>query len=138
MNLMRRGFSIMNKFFMVPAFRLGLGPILGSPFGGYIMVLKTRGHKTGRWRYTPLNYAISNGNVYWIAGFGKVSHWYRNILAEPRVELILPAMAAAGKTEIVNDAAERQTVIRQVMINSGFAAFVFGGFNPYSLTDERL
>ena len=24
----------MNRFFMVPLFRLGLGPILGSPYGG--------------------------------------------------------------------------------------------------------
>src|SRR3990172_4133777 len=109
MNLMRKGFRIMNKFFMVPAFRLGLGPILGSPFGGYIMVLKTRGHKTGRWRYTPLNYAIANGSVYWIAGFGQVSHWYRNILAEPEVELILPATAVAGQAELVSDAGERET-----------------------------
>ena len=134
---MRKAFCILDKFFMVPAFRLGAGPILGSPFGGYIMVLKTRGRLTGRWRYTPLNYAIANGCVYWIAGFGQVSHWYRNIQAHHNVELLLPAIAVAGQAELVSDAGERETAIRQVMVNSGFAAFVFGGFNPYKLTDER-
>ncbi len=137
-SFLRKAFRIMNKSFMVPAFRLGLGPVLGSPFGGYIMVLKTRGRLTGRWRYTPLNYAIANGCVYWIAGFGKISHWYRNIIAEPNVELTLPASAVAGKAELVSDAAECQMAIRQVMINSGFAAFLFGGFNPYTLSEQRL
>ena len=49
-DLMRKGFWVMNKVFMVPAFRLGLGAILGSPFGGYIMVIKTRGHLSGKTR----------------------------------------------------------------------------------------
>ncbi len=138
LNFLRKAFRLVNKFFMVPAFRLGLGPILGNPFGGYFMVLKTRGRLTGRWRYTPLNYAIASGAVYWIAGFGTVSHWYRNLLANPNVELILPASAVAGIAQLVSDGAERQKALRQVMVNSGFATFVFGGFNPYTLTDQRL
>jgi deazaflavin-dependent oxidoreductase (nitroreductase family) len=135
---MRSAFRILNRFFMVPAFRLGLGPLLGSPFGGYIMVLKTRGRLTGRWRYTPLNYAIANAYVYWIAGFGKVSHWVANIAADANVELMLPTSAVAGQAQRVTDDAERQTAIRQVMINSGFAVYVFEGLNPHTLSNERL
>lgn len=135
---LRSAFRLLNKFVMAPAFRLGLGPVLGSPFGGYIMVMKTRGHLTGRWRYTPVNYAIAHGYVYWIAGFGSLSHWVKNIKADPNIELIMPSSAVAGSAELVSDAAERKTALRQVMINSGFAAFAFGGFNPYTLSDQKL
>lgn len=43
--LMRRIFWFLNKFFMVPMFRLGFGPFFGNPLSGYIMVLKAIGRK---------------------------------------------------------------------------------------------
>jgi deazaflavin-dependent oxidoreductase (nitroreductase family) len=137
-SLMRTGFRILNRFLMVPAFRLGLGPILGSPYGGYIMVIKTHGHLTGKTRYTPVNYAIANGSVYCTAGFGKISHWFKNISAHPQVKLILPARRISSSAEIVKDGSEKIDALRRVMINSGFAAFVFGGINPYRLSAQKL
>jgi len=47
-HLMRRIFWFLNKFFMVPMFRLGFGPFFGNPLNGYIMVLKPVGRKTGK------------------------------------------------------------------------------------------
>ena len=61
---LRQFFRLLNRYFMVPVFRLGLGAFVGSPLGGYIMVVKTIGRKTGEARYTPVNYAIIDGNVY--------------------------------------------------------------------------
>jgi deazaflavin-dependent oxidoreductase (nitroreductase family) len=136
--ILRKGFRIMNRFFMVPAFRLGLGPILGSPYGGYIMVIKTQGHRTGKLRYTPVNYAIANDCVYCTAGFGKISHWFKNISSQPKVELLLPARSISTTAEVVEIAEEKRDAMRRVMINSGFAAFVFGGFNPYRISEEKL
>ncbi len=54
--LVRRIFWFLNTFFMVPLFRLGLGPFFGNPLSGYIMVLKAIGRKSGKVRYTPVNY----------------------------------------------------------------------------------
>ncbi len=136
-NLLRRIFWYMNKYFMVPAFRLGLGPIMGNPFTGYIMVLKTTGRKTGKQRYTPVNYAILNGKVYCLAGFGKIAHWYRNLQAEPQVELILPGGAIVGKAEDVLDQEERLIVVSQVLKNGGFAGY-FYGFSPHNVSDDLL
>ena len=68
---MRFFFKILNTLFMVPMFRLGLGPFFGNPITGYIMVLKVIGRKTGKVRYVPVNYAIRNGSVYCLAGFGR-------------------------------------------------------------------
>jgi len=53
-----------------------------KPLTGYIMVLKTTGRKTGRQRFTPVNYAILDGKVFCLAGFGKLAHWYRNLPAQ--------------------------------------------------------
>jgi len=136
--LLRKGFLVMNRLLMVPAFRFGLGPILGSPLGGYMMVIKTRGHLSGKTRYTPVNYAISDGAIYCVAGFGAVSHWVRNMAAYPHVELLLPAGAVACEVKEMDEPGEKMRMLRQVLINSGFAAFVFGGINPFRMTDEQL
>jgi deazaflavin-dependent oxidoreductase (nitroreductase family) len=134
---MRRLFWFLNRFFMVPMFRLGLGPFFGNPLWGYIMVLKTIGRKTGRVRYAPVNYAIRNGCVYCLAGWGRISDWYLNLQAAPDISVILPGGAIAGHVEEVQDAGERAAVIRQILKNGGFAGF-FGGFNPYRVSEQLL
>jgi deazaflavin-dependent oxidoreductase (nitroreductase family) len=118
-------------------FRLGLGGLMGNPASGYIMVIITIGAKTGKVRYTPVNYAISDGQVYCLAGFGQVSHWYRNVHANPQVALLMPGGAITARAEQVADPAERLKLARQVLINGGFAGFFFG-FNPRRVDDERL
>jgi len=133
----RRFFKVLNRFFMIPMFRLGLGFFFGNPFTGYIMVMRMVGRKTGKVRYVPVNYAIHNGNVYCVAGFGKTSHWYRNLQAQPQVELMLPGGALTGMTEDVTDPEERLTVSRQIFKNGGFAGF-FEGFNPFTAPDSEL
>ncbi len=134
---MRRFFWFLNKFFMVPMFRLGFGPFFGNPLSGYIMVLRIRGRRTGKIRYAPVNYAISKGQVYCLSGWGRASDWFRNLLAAPSVEAILPGGAIFGQVEVADDPAERAAVIRQILKNGGFAGF-FEGFNPYRVTDEEL
>ncbi len=134
---MRRFFWLLNRFFMVPMFRLGFGPFFGNPFSGYIMILKVRGRKTGKLRYAPVNYAIHGGRVYCMAGFGRLSDWYRNLRASPGVEAILPGGAIAGTAREVDDPAERKLIIRQILKNGGFAGFL-EGFNPYRIEDGDL
>lgn len=135
---MRKAFRVLNKAFMVPAFRLGLGAIINSPYGGYIMVIKARGRKTGKPRYTPVNYAIDGGYVYALAGYGGRSHWVRNLLADPQAELILPGRALACQAVQLADPDERTRILRQILINSGFATYLFGGINPHHISDAKL
>jgi len=134
---MRRFFWFLNKFFMVPMFRLGLGPFFGNPLTGYIMVLKVTGRKTGKLRYVPVNYAILGGKVYCVAGFRQKSDWYRNLLAHPAIEAILPGGAIGGITTGIDDPALRVAAIRQIFQNGGLAGF-FEGFNPSRISDEDL
>ena len=137
MSAMRVVFRLINRFFMVPVFRLGLGSFIVNPFSGYVMVLRTIGHKTGKIRYVPVNYAVDGGNIHCFSGFGKSAHWYRNLQADPSVEAILPGGAIFGKAETVSDGAEFLRVGRKILHNGGLAGF-FEGVNPYNCSDDQL
>ena len=50
---LRRAFRLLNRYWMVPLFRLGLGRWIVNPFTGYIMVLITIGRRSGQRRYAP-------------------------------------------------------------------------------------
>ena len=134
---MRRFFWFLNKFLMVPLFRLGFGPFIGNPLTGYIMVLKTTGRKTGKIRHTPVNYAILEGRIYCVSGFRQGSDWYHNLRAQPAVELILPAGVVMGTAADITDPAQRVRIIRKIFKNAGFAGFM-EGYSPYRISDQDL
>jgi deazaflavin-dependent oxidoreductase (nitroreductase family) len=135
---LRQGFKYFNRS-MLLLWRLGLGRWVNSwpSVGGRILVLTTVGRKSGRLRRTPLNYAIVDGDVYCVAGFGSISDWYRNIRANPAVEVWLPDGWWAGVAEDVTDGAVRLPLLRQVLMGSGIVA-PLAGVNPHTLTDEAL
>lgn len=134
---MRRIFWFVNKYFMVPIFRLGFGPIFGNPFSGYIMVMKVIGRVSGKIYFVPVNYAIREGSVYCISGGRRTSDWVKNLMANPEVELILPNGAIFARTDEITDTNEKVPIARQVLINAGFAGY-FEGYNPRKISDEEL
>jgi len=134
---LRRAFRWLNRY-MLLHWRLGLGPYANRrELSGQIMVLVQVGRKTGRIRRTPVNYAIVDGDVYCTTGFGQIANWYRNLLANPQVEIWLPHGWWAGTAEDVSDSPERLPLLRQVLIASGFAARV-AGLDPAHMTEEAL
>jgi len=131
---LRRVFKSFNRF-MLLLWRLGLGPWgNGTEFGGSIMVIKHTGRKTGLTRYTPVNYAVVDGDIYCTAGFGSVCDWYSNLMAIPQVEIWLPDGRWAGVADDVSDSKDRGALLRQVIIASGFAGPLFGA-DPKKLAD---
>ena len=130
-------FKFLNRFFMVPLYRMGLAWLVCNPVSGYIMVIKNLGRKSGKLYYAPTNYAIMDGCVYCLAGFGPKTHWYRNLKEHPHAELMLPGRTITGEVEEVHDPDEALKAIRQVFKNAGFAGF-FEGFNPWTATDDRF
>lgn len=134
---LRRIFKLFNKF-MLALWRLGLAKYWNpSRYGGAIMVIKHTGWKSGRTRYAPVNYYETDEYVYCTAGFGYQTHWYRNIMANPEVELWLPDSRWEGTAEDISESAERVELLRQVIIASGFAGPLFG-VNPRKLTGADL
>ena len=104
---------------------------------GNVMVLTHIGRKTGIKRYQPLNFAIVDDDIYCVAAFGGISDWYRNIRTNPNVEVWLPGGWWAGVAEDISDSPARAQLLRQVLIGSGFAAYV-AGLNPRRMTDEEM
>jgi hypothetical protein len=78
-----------------------------------------------------------NGNIYCMAGWGHIADWYRNLLANPNIELILPTGALTGVAEEVSASTERITILRKVLKAGGFAGFLLG-VNPYTVSNEKL
>jgi deazaflavin-dependent oxidoreductase (nitroreductase family) len=135
---LRQGFKYLNRF-MLLMWRLGLGPMLnmGPAMAGRYMVITHTGRKSGLKRRTPVNYAVVDDEIYCTAGFGSVSDWYRNIIANPQVEVWLPDGWWAGIAEEVTHPEARLPLLRDVLIGSGFAALA-AGVDPNKMTDEEL
>jgi deazaflavin-dependent oxidoreductase (nitroreductase family) len=116
---MHAGFIRLNRWVAVPALRAGLGPLFSTPVLGSLMVLRTTGRKSGLPRDVPLGYAILDGAVYCIAGFGEETQWFRNVLADPSVEVVLPLSTFRGVAEPVTDPDEWARAFRALMTNMG-------------------
>ncbi len=124
---------------MLVSWRLGLGPVLNlwPSVGGRLMVLVTRGRRTGRTYHTPLNYAEVDGDIHCLAGFGSGTDWFRNALTHPTVEVWLPDGWWEATAEDVSQSPDRLRLLRAVLIGSGFAAYL-AGFKPRSMPDAVL
>ena len=67
---LHRGFKALNRYFMIPLHRAGLGAWLSTPIGGYMLLLRVRGRKSGITRAIPLNYLVADGSVWIVAAAG--------------------------------------------------------------------
>ena len=135
---LRQIFKQFNRF-MLLLWRLGLGRWfnLWPEMAGQIMVIVHTGRKTGLRRFTPVNYAELDGQLYCVAGFGSAADWYKNIIANPQVEVWHPQGWWQGMATDISRSADRVALIRAVMVGSGFAAPLFG-LDPRKLDDHQL
>ena len=124
---------------MVLLWRLGLGKWINAwpAVAGRIMVLNHTGRKSGLLRQTPLNYAIIDGEIYCTAGLGETTDWYRNILANPHVEVWTPQGCSSGIASDVSETKERLPHLRQVLVASGLAAKI-DGIDAHSMSYSEL
>lgn len=135
--LVNRTLKTLNRWMMIPAHRLGLGPWLGTPVGGYMLLLRVRGRKSGIVRDTPLTYLIADGSAWVMAGFGPATQWYRNLIANPQVEVWLPGRALRCRAEEARDPAVRARVLPALTRSAGVPGLMVG-CNPWTSPDERI
>lgn len=134
---LQRGFLVLNGAFMAPLLRSGLGWIIGNPVTGHVMLLRTRGRRSGLPREAPLGYVVRDGRVYCVAGYGEPTPWFQNLLAEPTVEVVLPTRRFLGRAEPVTDAAEWLGAYRELIVSFGLVGRVVVG-DVRHLDDEVL
>lgn len=81
-------------------YSLGLGAIVGR----LVLLLTTTGRKSGLPRVTPLQYEEEGGVIYVAAARGPKADWYRNIVANPHVEVQVGSRRFRGLAEPITDA----------------------------------
>ncbi|MDQ1733692.1 MAG: hypothetical protein QOK10_3851 [Pseudonocardiales bacterium] len=92
-----------------PMLRLTGGRV-SSVFPVPVMLLTTTGAKTGQPRTLPLLYLTDGERLILIASnYGKTSHpaWYRNLTANPTVEVLAGKRSGTYTAGEITDAAER-------------------------------
>ncbi len=82
-------------------YALGFGPIVGR----LILLLTTRGRKTGLSRVTALQYEEIDGAIIVGSSRGTQADWYRNILANPHVLVRVKSGEFRGLAEASTDPA---------------------------------
>ena len=134
----RTAFRYANRIGMVPFHRAGLAAWLGNPLTGWQLLLTTTGRKSGLPRFTPLGYLVADGAAWVLAGYGSTTLWYRNLVADPAVEVLLPARPpfAAEATEILDPAVRARIIPRLVRSMALPGAMI--GCLPWSAPDERI
>lgn len=117
--------------FVVFFYRIGLLPLFGA--SRTVMLLTTRGRKTGRLRSTPIGYFLIGGVVHVFSAWGKSSNWYKNWSADPsEVQIQIGMRRRKARAEILSDPAEIQRTIEQFIRESPqMAKYVFG-WDPQS------
>ena len=130
-------FLKVNRWTAVPLLRAGLGPWIGTPIGGYLLLLRARGRTSGIARETPLSYLVAEGAAWVCAGFGPTTQWYQNILVDPGVEVVLPGRTVACIAEDVRDPEVRRRMIPALVHAIGLPG-ALGGVDLRQDTDEQI
>lgn len=78
---------------------LGLGWIVGR----LILLLRHTGRRSGRRYATPLQYELIDGAYYLGAARGPQADWFRNVQADPKVEVSVGRLTFKAQAEPVTD-----------------------------------
>jgi len=82
-------------------YALGLGPLIG----GFVLLLTTKGRRSGRARVVPLQYEEHQGIFYVGSARGTQADWFRNLVANPQVELQVGSRRYRGMAQPITDMA---------------------------------
>jgi len=87
--------------FLPPRIAYSLG--LGSLVGRFVLLLETTGRKSGLPRVTPLQYDEVDGIIYVGSARGVKADWYRNLAANPNVEVTVGSRRFRGCADLITD-----------------------------------
>lgn len=134
----KEAFRLANRHLMVPLHQAGLAAWLGNPASGWQCLLTTTGRRSGLPRPVPLGYIVMDRAAWVLAGYGPRTAWYRNVLAEPHVELRLPGRdPIEALAEEVSDPVRRARIIPPLCRSMALPGSMIGTFPP-TASDERI
>ena len=111
---------------IIEEFRANGGKV-GGPFqGATLLLLHTRGAKTGRDRVHPLMYQEKGEDVVVFASYaGAPAHpaWYHNVLAQPEVEVEIGTETVPMRARVAEGDEREELWERQKQLAPGFADY---------------
>ena len=134
---LQHAFLPFNRWLMGPMLRSPLWPFVGNPATAHLMLLRTRGRRSGLLREAPLGYVIRDGFVYCVAGYGAGTPWLLNLLADPAVEIRLPGRTIRGRAHLVTDDGEWLAAYRALIGSFGLVGRLVDG-DVQALDDTAL
>ena len=79
-----------------------------GPAGNFIMVLTTKGRKSGKYFSTPITY-IADGTTYVGTNTG-LSNWYKNVQVTPEVTLVIKGKKIKARCIPANSPEEKDAI----------------------------
>lgn len=122
----------------MPLHQARLAAWLGTPLTGCQLLLTTTGRKSGLPRPTPLGYFVAEGAAWVMAGYGPSTLWYRNLIAEPRVEVLLPGRPPLAAIAVEQLDPEVRARIIPALVRSMALPGCIVGCNPLTAPDARI
>jgi deazaflavin-dependent oxidoreductase (nitroreductase family) len=111
---------------VIDEFRNNGGQVTGMFAGAPLVLLTTKGAKSGTPRTTPIVYTTDGDNVVVIASKGGAPtnpDWYHNLVVNPDVTVELPTEKFEGRARVA-DGEERERLFRaQAELMPNFAAY---------------
>ena len=102
---------------IIEEFRANEGRVGGDFEGAPLLLLHTKGAKTGRPRVTPLMYLPDEGGYFVFASKGGAPtnpDWYHNLVADPEVTIEVGTDTVPARATVVASAERDEIYARQV------------------------
>ncbi|MFW9901761.1 MAG: nitroreductase/quinone reductase family protein [Candidatus Thorarchaeota archaeon] len=117
-----------NKYLMVPLYRIKLLPLLG--FGKIFLILITKGWKTGKKRRTPLEYRKYEGDIIIFAARGENATWVKNLRAYQESVLVMRGFHKfKPEIESISDINQKIDILKWYITKFEKAAKMLFGWN---------
>ncbi len=114
-------------FYKLPLllWRMGLGSYLSHPArgGSRMLVLTTRGRKSGLPRHTMVSAVDVDGQDYIVSGWGPRSQWVKNVKNDPLVTVQVYQRTFSARIRRITDPEEFSRVVQKMFQTGGDSHF---------------
>jgi deazaflavin-dependent oxidoreductase (nitroreductase family) len=111
---------------IIDEFRSNQGRVGGRFEGAPVLLLTTKGAKTGQTRVNPMMYLDEDGVAYVFASFaGRPTNpaWYHNLVAHPQVTVEIGTETFDATARVITGADRDRIYARQAELYPGFAEY---------------
>ena len=114
---------------MVGLYKIGLLPLFG--LSRTVMLLTTRGRKSGKLRSTPIGYFRIGGVIHLFSAWGKGTSWYKNMTANPNAIWIQIGLHKRPvHAQVLEEPGEIERTVAQFVAESPAQAHDLFGWEP--------